>query len=379
MQTLSPTDKDYWKQIVASSNRLGLRLLPHLQGPNSNGNVVISPTSIFVILSMLYNGACGNTYVELNQALNLPTDKELNPWMRQLINFINGHNQPDLDIQLVSALWFGAGEALHFDFANAMTEIYSASLYSIDFTQPDAIARINAWAGNATRGNITELLDSLDSGTRFILTNAIYFLGKWVAPFQASASRATDFFIAGGGSKKVVSMSQTGPFSYYDDSECQSIILPYAHGNYVMHIAIPRKVQSPNVLLPRLEELLAKTNSPSPSWVELTMPKFEMTFATQLQQILGLIGIRDLCDRQRCDLGRIGSDLVVSKVIHKAIIKVDELGTEAAGASAAMMMPAGGLGAPQTMTMTIDHPFVYSICDKMTGQILFAGIYNGPL
>jgi serine protease inhibitor len=377
MQTLSPTDKDYWKQIVASSNQLGLRLLPQLQGPGGNDNVVISPTSIFVILSMLYNGACGNTYVELNRTLNLPTDKELNPWMRQLINFINGHNQPDLDIQLVSALWFGSGEALHFDFANAMTEIYSASLYGIDFTQPDAVARINAWAGNATRGNITELVDSLDSGTRFVLTNAIYFLGKWVTPFQAATSRPTDFFIAGGGSKKVVSMSQSGSFSYYDDPECQSIILPYANGNYAMHIAIPRKVQSPNILLPRLEELLAKTNTPSKTNVVLTMPKFEMSFGTQLQHILGLLGIRDLCDQQRCDLGRIGNNLVVSKIIHKAIIKVDELGTEAAAATSAET----GWGSAQPAyeaTMTIDHPFVYSICDKMTGQILFAGIYNGP-
>jgi len=375
MQTLSPADKDYWKHIVASSNQLGIKLLPGFQGPGKAGNVVFSPVSIFVTLCLLYNGACGKTYVDLATALGLPPDKDLNPWMRQLINYINGHDPNELDVQLSSALFFASGEHLHFDFANALTESYSASLYSMDFFQSDAPERINAWVSNATKGNINKVVESFPIPPRFVVANTTYFLGKWTAPFQAERTIQDDFYLPDGGNKKADMMQQTSAFRFYENEDCQSVLLPYNGGNYALHVLLPRTMQSPMRLLPRIEEFAKLTASAAPTYMELTLPKFKMNFGVFLQNALGSVGIPDLSDPLNCDLGRIGNDVVVSSIVHKSMISVDERGTEAAAATMAMLGP-GSIQQPTKMK--VDHPFIFSICDTVTGQILFIGTLFVP-
>jgi serine protease inhibitor len=378
MQTLSPADKDYWKQIVAASNQLGLKLLPSFQGPGRAGNVVFSPTSIFVTLCLLYNGACGNTYIELATALGLPSDKDLNPWMRQLINYINSHNPQELDVQLVSALFFASGEHLHFDFANTLTEAYSASLYSVDFYQPDGVDRVNAWVSNATRGKISSIVSQLLPPPRFVIANAIYFLGKWVDPFNASDTTTDDFYLPDGGSKKVSMMAKTANFRFYEDGDCQSVLLPYKGGNYALQIVLPRTMQSPMRLLPRIEELAKRATAAPPVSVQLAMPKFKLDFGVHLQNALGGIGIRDLSDPVNCDLARIGHNMAVDIIIHKALIDVDEQGTEAAAVTAAVMFGSASAGSGSQVAMRVDHPFIFSICDTVTGQVLFLGTIFVP-
>jgi len=377
MQTLSPADKDFWKHIVAAGNQLGLQLLPSFMGPGSAGNVVFSPTSVFVLLCLVYNGACGNTYIELATALGLPADKDLNPWMRQLINYINSHDPQTLDVQMASALFFASGEHLHFDFANTLTESYSASLYSIDFFEPDAVDRVNAWVSNATKKKIERIAPEFDPSMRFVLLNAIYFLGRWADPFSPSQTTMRDFYVMEGGVKKVAMMSHQGPSYYYEDNDCQSVLLPYQGGNYAMQIVLPKTMQSPIALLPRIQEIAARAANSVKSDVALALPKFEFDFHLQLQNTLAGLGISDLSDPVRCDLGRIGHNIVVSRIIHQAVIKVDEQGTEAAAVTAAM-----GLGLPQaasqSIEMTVDHPFLFSICDTVTGQILFLGTIFVP-
>jgi serine protease inhibitor len=372
MQTLSPADKDYWKQIVASSNQLGIKLLPSFQGPGRAGNVVFSPTSIFVTLCLLYNGACGNTYVEIGTALGLPPDKDLNPWMRQLINYINSHNPEELDVQLASALFFASGEHLHFDFANTLTEAYSASLYSIDFYQQDAVDRVNAWASNATRGKIPAVFTQFLPPPRFVIANAIYFLGKWVEPFDPSKTIQDDFYLPDGGSKKTSMMTKTANFHFYEDNDCQSVLLPYKGGNYALQIVLPRTMQSPMRLLPRIEELAKRASSAPPTNLQLALPKFKMDFGVFLQNALGGIGISDLSDPITCDLSRIGHNVSVDSIVHKALIEVDEHGTEAAAVAMAVSAGVAPSGDP-AVAMKVDHPFIFSICDTVTGQVLFLG------
>jgi len=376
MQTLSPADKDYWKHIVSSGNRLGLGMLSGFQGPGRAGNVVFSPTSLFVILCMLYNGACGSTYIELATALGLPADKDLNPWMRQLINYINGHDPSVLDVQMVSALFFANGQHLHFDFANTLTEAYSASLYSIDFFEPNAPARVNAWAAKATRAKITRMVADFDPSTRFVVTNAIYFSGRWVEPFEVSKTSNQDFYLPDGRTAKVATMSKESRLHYFEDNDCQSVLLPYQGGNYALQIVLPKTMQSPINLLPRISEMASRAASSPPANVNLTLPKFTLDFKVEVQNNLSGIGISDLSDPLRCDLGRIGNDLYVSKILHQAVLRVDEQGTEASAATLAHGM--AGSAPPPAVPMPVDHPFIFSICDTVTGQILFLGSIFEP-
>jgi len=305
----------------------------------------------------------------------LPPDKDLNPWMRQLINYINGHDPKVLDVQLSSALFFAGGEHLHFDFANALTESYSASLYSMDFFQADAPDRINAWVSNATHGKINKVVEKFPIPPRFVIANTTYFLGQWVEPFRPDRTIQDDFYLPDGGNKKADMMQQTNSFRFYENEDCQSVLLPYNGGNYALHILLPRTMQSPMRLLPRIEEFAKLTAVAAPTLLELTIPKFKMNFGVFLQNALGSVGIPDLSDPLNCDLGRIGNDVVVSSIVHKSMIAVDEQGTEVAAATAAIASP-GGI--QQAAKMKVDHPFIFSICDTVTGQILFIGTLFVP-
>ncbi len=261
----------------------------------------------------------------------------------------------------------------HFDFANALTESYSASLYSIDFYQQDAPDRFNSWVSNATRGKIPKLVDKFLPPPRFVIANAIYFLGKWDSPFEVSNSTQDDFYLPDGGSKKAAMMAQTANFQFYEDNDCQSVLLPYKGGNYALQILLPRTMQSPMRLLPRIEEIAKRASAGPPTRVQLQMPKFKLDFGVFLQNALGGIGIGDLSDPITCDLGRIGHNLYVDIIIHKALIDVDEQGTVAAAVTATLAGP-GSMSQPsQQVAMKVDHPFLFSICDTVTGQVLFLG------
>lgn len=187
-----------------------------------------------------------------------------------------------------------------------------------------------------------------------------------------------DFYLPDGGSKRTGMMSQTENFHYFENNDCQSVLLPFEGGNYAMQIVLPRTMQSPMRLLSGIEDLARGALGQPPVQVHLTMPKFEMDFEAQLQNALGVIGVPDLSDPRTCDLGRIGRDFTGSMIIHKAKIKVDDWGCEAAAATA-MGMWGGAPSVPQVRAeMTVDHPFIYSICDTVTGQILFLGTMFVP-
>jgi len=171
-------------------------------------------------------------------------------------------------------------------------------------------------------------------------------------------------------------MSKTANFRYYEDGDCQSVLLPYQGGNYALQIVLPRTMQSPMRLLPRIEEFAKKASAAPPTNVQLAMPKFKLDFGVFLQNALGGIGIRDLSDPINCDLARIGHNMSVDLIIHKAMIDVDEQGTEAAavtiGAAYGSPVP------PPPVVMRVDHPFIFSICDTVTGQVLFLGTIFVP-
>ena len=341
-------------------------------------NVVISPTSIFLTACLLYNGACGNTHAQLAQAMALPKPSEINPWNRQLLNYLV-MDKPDHDVAIASALWFGNGVRCHEDFVNNAVESYSASLYGVDFGSPEALEQINYWASNATRGHIETVMgpDEINGGTRFVITNAIYFSAKWQQAFDITRTADAPFYLVGGGSKSVRMMSVSNNFAYSEDDNAQMIKLPYKQSPYYMQIVLPKPgrsfghcieyIKNPNIVM---------AQCPSQK-VDLHMPKIEIEFATGLQNCFSQLGVSDLFD-DRCDLSLITPNLKLGLVKHLSKLVVDEEGTVAAAVTAAAGWGSAP-GAPMPpKEMNVNRPFLMAIADSGTGQVLFSGAVLAP-
>lgn len=377
-QTLLPNDKDYWKHIVVSNNQFGVNILKNLAMASPTDNVVISPTSIFLTACLLYNGACGNTHAQMAQAMALPKPSEINPWNRQLLNYLV-MDKPDHDVSIASALWFGNGVRCHEDFVNNAVESYSASLYGVDFGSAEAVEQINYWASNATRGHIENVVSASDfmPNTRFAISNAIYFSAKWQQAFDAAKTADAPFYMVGGGSKSVRMMSATGNFAYSEDDNAQMIKLPYKQSPYYMQIVLPRPgrsfghcieyIKNPNIVM-------AQSMSHK---VDLHMPKISIEFGTGLQSCFAQLGITDLFN-DACDLSLITPELKVNLIKHLSKLVVDEQGTVAAAVT--MAGGWGGAAMPEAppKDMNVNRPFLMAIADSGTGQVLFSGAVLSP-
>ncbi|CAN5354944.1 serpin family protein [soil metagenome] len=377
--TLLPSDKDYWKHIVTSNNQFGLNVLKNLAMASPSSNVVISPTSIFLTACMLYNGAGGNTYSDFANTLQLPKPSEINPWNRQLLNYLV-MSKPDHEVSIASALWFGQGVRCHENFVNSAVESYSASLYGVDFSSPESVEQINFWAENATNGKISKIVDfgEFSADSMFAISNAIYFFAQWQTKFKAELTKEEPFYLVGSGSKGVMMMNTTESFSYKEDENAQIIKLPYKQSPYFMQIVLPKVGRSFGHCI----EYIKNPNSDAITYdnrsVNLKLPRMEIAFDCRLNTAFTQLGMNDLFS-QSCDLSLITPGLMVSFIKHAAKLTVDESGTEVAAVTLAGMSWGAAPGtAAQPIDMTVNRPFLMAIADSGTGQVLFSGAVLAP-
>lgn len=363
MQALTPTDRDYWKHIVQANNSFGVEMLKVIALARPLDNIFVSPTSIFLILSMLYNGAAGETAQQICNALKLPRPQEINPWNRQLLNHLCaagfGH-----DLFVASALWFGKGILCHDQFVNNCIEGYSASLYGLEFTSPDALSQVNYWVANATSNKIEHVINGVDPDAELIVTNAVYFFALWKDQFNKDNTKLEPFNLVGGGTKEVHMMSRTGQYEYFESEAFQVVKLPYLQSPFFMQIILPR----PGFHFGHCLSAVSQPGMPMiPCDLELKMPRFGLEFDVDLVGHLPRLGITNLSD-----FSLICPNLKLSGLVHKCKLTVDEEGTEA-GAGA---VSSGGFGSP--LKMHIDRPFLLNIVDGGSNQILFSGAVVSP-
>ena len=259
-----------------------------------------------------------------------------------------------------------------------------ASLEEADFARDVEGARkkINAWVEKQTRDKIKDLLQPgvLMPETRLVLTNAIYFKAGWLHPFNAKLTAKEDFFAAAG-ARKVDMMRQTKDFFLYEDKDYQLLNMPYERGDLAMIVVLPREKEGLAALEKRLtprdvDQALAKASDRS---VRLSLPRFKMTFQRELRDDLEALGMRRAFSKE-ADFTGISSreGLLISKVVHKAFVDVDEKGTEAAAATAVIIAPTAVPRPKTPAVFTADHPFLFWIQDNRSGAVLFMGRVVNP-
>jgi serpin B len=351
-----------------------------------DGNIVFSPYSVSEALALLSSGADGRTREELLGALH---------WTQGPDQMHAAFGDQDLKLQsasqggsvltLANSIWCQSGREPRAAFVAAARQYYRTEVRVADFAEDLPVSQhmINYWVSAKTGGKITNLVPNgaLTPRTRLVIANAIYFKGQWERPFDPRHTAPLPFFAAHGLTVMAPTMERTGSFRTKGFDACELLELPYAGGKLSMVIVLPRARDGLSGVEKGLgaagiSEWLASLDLAVAQELEVTLPLFKMTYAADLASPLAQLGVSSAF-RQEADFSRINGrrDLLVSDVLHKAFVEVNEEGTEAAAATGiavsklAVMLP---------RKFAVDHPFLFLIRDTSTGSLLFLGRIVDP-
>ena len=402
-QTLNEEER---KTIVQGNSEFALELYARLC--NKEENLFFSPYSISTALAMAYAGAQGQTGSQMAEVLHFPTytvpidmqaankqEKTQAPWKYEQFSSTFGKVIKDLnargkkgkyELAVANALWGQKDYGFLEEFLNLIKTDYDGRLNEVDFAADTEMARqtINAWVEEKTNNKIKDLIARgvLDSMTRLVLTNAIYFKGKWARQFKEERTKQAPFTMLNGSKVDVPMMNQTADFNYIQTEDFQGLELPYMDNELSMIILLPKKFDGlaafeKTLTLENLSRWLAK---PRRCEVIVSIPKFKMTSQFSLADVLKSMGMTDAFIPDEADFSGINGkkDLFISAVIHKAYVDVSEEGTEAAAATG-VIMKITSAGPTRTPVFRADHPFVFVIRDNHSGSILFIGRVLNPL
>lgn len=349
----------------------------------TEGNVAFSPHSICTALGMALKGARGETAAALSGVLNAPEDPaqydgEMDA-LQTSLRAISSHGGPWM--QISNRMWPQEGFYIREAYENALQRVFDADVQPVDFKADAEAARqmINQWVALATVNRIKELLPSgvLNSLTRLVLTNTIWFKGKWALAFKAEETQDAAFY-AGTAPVNVPMMKQNGDFLYADAASFQALEMPYIGDRVAMLVLLPRERNGIGALEQKLDGTLLKQciDNLKKTKVDVSIPRFTAQQNADLTKILSAMGMGIAFTGNADFSGITGArELHISAVVHEAVVEVNEEGTEAAAATAVVMLKTASRRQP---VFRADHPFIYIIRDRQTGTILFMGRFAKP-
>ena len=315
-------------------------------------NLIISPLSIFQVLSLTSNGANGQTQSEMLEVLQSKNMDELNQINYDIISTFKKFSTIDIANAVMTK--FTPIE----DF-NVIADKYLATSEPLV-----SVEQVNNWCSNKTHGKIEKILHFLNPQTIMILINAVYFKGEWLFQFETEMTRNLSFFNKGSEEVKVETMTQFENFRYYEDKKVQAIELKFKEDYMSAIIILPAEGTDINKYINTLsnsnEDYSKIINGLDYAKVHLQLPKFELTFSEELNQILIDLGMYNAFSSKDADFSGLKEEggLYISQVIHKTYLKVNEAGTEAAAVTIISMD--GALPVEEKIyDMKVNRPFLF--------------------
>ncbi|KAK9961518.1 hypothetical protein ABG768_009302 [Culter alburnus] len=388
--------------LSAANTQFSLNLFKKISGGNASGNVFYSPVSISSALAMVSLGARGNTAAQMFKVLGFKNPFNLDaatPGPHHSVDqihssfnkFMSEMNKPGVPYVLSVANRLYGEQSYQFveKFLNDTKRYYEAGLEKVDFKTKSEAARvtINKWVEKKTQEKIKDLVPQggVNASTKLVLVNAIYFKGNWEKKFPKEATKDGLFKINKIQTKPVKMMHQEAkfPLAFIPEMNSQVLELPYVGKNLSMLIILPNKMEDDTTGLQKLEKALTyeklmewtKPEVMRQQEVEVSLPKFKMEEKYDMKSLLISMGMEDVFDMQKVNLSGMSSnnDLVLSKVIHKAFVEVNEEGTEAAAATGDIIFTDS-----HCQSFNADHPFLFFIRHNPTKSILFYGRFCSP-
>lgn len=370
------------KEVVDSANKFAFDLFkPIVNEASGSENLMISPFSITSALSMVLNGAAGETYDAVRHTLRYDgkTIEEVNETYLRLMKEMVPVD-PRVVMEIANSVWVEKRLVVKEPYINALKTWYLAEARNIDVTDPNAVDIVNSWIEEKTHDRIQDMLDYLSPDLAMLLINAIYFDGKWRYRFDAEDTQNRPFYITPGESVQVPMMYQEENFAVAGTANATLVELPYGQGNYSMVVMLPDE----GVSLPEVAATLSSEDweewmhqlSYGSSEVQLSLPKFEYEYKRSLNDDLVRLGMGVAFDPDNADFSNItDQDIFISRVLHQTFIKTDEEGTEAA---AATVVEFEFTSIPSATVVNVNRPFLYFIRETTTGTIVFMGQVVDP-
>lgn len=367
--------------LSSSYNTFGLNLFVKLTGEEEGKNVFVSPFSIATALTMVYTGAAGETKQAMAEALSLGPESvekigRAHSEMRKKIE----RQDSKIELSIANSLWARSGVRFKSEFLDRNREFFGAEISTLDFADPGAAAVINRWVDSSTKGKIDKIVEQIDSQTVMYLINAIYFKGRWKTEFDKAATGQGTFRLLDGSRKPVMLMTQSGNYPYLRGEGFQAVGLPYGDGSVGMYIFLPDESAPLGVFLKGLagknwDDWMSRFR---PADGDIRLPRFKLDYEKELNQPLRQMGMEVAFDPGRANFEgmRAERDLFIQNVKHKAVVEVNEEGTEAAASTSVAI----GITSVRVdkFTMIVDRPFLVAIRDNSTGSLLFLGAVYDP-
>ncbi|KAG8522050.1 Serpin B9 [Galemys pyrenaicus] len=372
--------------LAGANGTFALCLLQRLCQDQPSRNVFFSPLSISSALAMVFLGAKGSTAAQMAQALCLSTKKDIHQGFQALLAEVN---KPGSQYLLRTANRLFGGKSCEFlsAFKESCLRFYLAELEQLPFAEDAEQCRqtINHWVSEKTEGKIQDLLQSgtISAQTRLVLVNAIYFKGRWDEQFVKDNTMEMPFKVNEKEQRPVQMMFQESTFNlgYVEEVRAQVLELPYTDRELSLLVLLPDDGMDLGLVEKNLtfEKFMTWTqpHRMTRTDVEVFLPKFKLEEDYDMESVLQHLGMVDAFQQGRADFSAISTqmDLCLSKFVHKSFVEVNEEGTEAAAASAMVMVECCMVDQPR---FCADHPFLFFIRHNRANSILFCGRFCSP-
>ncbi|MBK5251730.1 MAG: serpin family protein [Peptostreptococcaceae bacterium] len=365
-------------KFVGGMTSFAFDMFRELNREEKGENIFISPLSIVAALTMTYNGSGGETREEMKSVLGYEifSDETANDSFENLLPYLMQADEKTI-IDISNSIWYREGEAIGENFLELNKRVFDASIESIDFQKPDSADIINRWIEDATKGKITKMIEPpISPDVVMYLINAVYFKGEWTNAFDEKRTYETKFTEESGTQKTVEMMSNKTTVDFGETKDFKIARLPYGNEKLSMYFVLPEGGQTVDDLIESLDadrwekmkESIWETEN-----IILGIPKFKMDYGIKkLNDTLISMGMKKAFGAE-ADFSGIRDDIFISRVLHKAVIEVNEKGSEAAAVTVVEILESAAVEDPAMFVA--DRPFVFMIADDVHGDILFMGKY----
>lgn len=356
--------------ISQAHNTFGFELFKALDTNTTDKNVVISPTSIALALSIVYNGADGETKAEMKKALaldNIDID-DLNKGTKELLSKLENKDKY-IELGIANSLWIQSGLSVNQSFIDTANNYYDAQVEQVNFRSLKTKDTINSWVKEHTDNKIPSIVEETQ-GLALLIANATYFKGEWTEQFKKELTTDDEFTNYDNSKSIMPMMNKHAEFLYKENDSFQAIKLSYGKKKRIsMYIFLPKDLND-FVNTMDADSWSELTKDFKKQEVALTIPRFTTQYQTDLTDSLKSLGMQQAFNPEKANFDGIAKDIAISKTHHKTFLEVNEKGTQAAASTDIGMSVTS---VPEFIEMKVNKPFFFAIADSQTNSILFTG------
>ncbi|MFW5758889.1 MAG: serpin family protein [Bacteroidota bacterium] len=368
------------KEVIKSNNQFGIDFFTHI-AKDETSNMMISPLSAGIALTMLLNGAENETYNQIKEMLdydeNMTLEEINDAYMSLVPQLINADQK--VTTTIANAVFYHMNFSFRQSFLDQLNNNFDAHAESLDFKSQQAVHTINQWAGDNTNGKIDNVIQSIDPLTVMFIMNALYFKGDWSNQFDVSNTTSLPFYLDNK-TQEVEVQTMTGeiPAKTLNNSEYSALELPYGRKNFSMVLIKPQNTLDDfyNKFTRQTWQEITESFQNQENWVpvQVQLPKFSFEYEKTLNKILKKMGMADAFSERLADLSGISEEeLYVNFVKQNTFIDVNEEGTEAAAVTTI------GINTESTGPVFFaNKPFIFAIRERTTNTLLFMGSVVNP-